>query len=115
MKHHSFITGWNQEKGSQGETGDQATPDTATVQSVAALEQRLHELQIRQRELELENEQLRESRAGLETALACCVERYDFAPVGYFSLDRDGVMTNITWSAPACWDRSVLASMDSVS
>ncbi|WP_295434112.1 PAS domain S-box protein [uncultured Thiodictyon sp.] len=45
-------------------------PDTTAVQSVGDLERLVHELQARRRGLEIENEQLRESRANLEAALA---------------------------------------------
>ena len=44
-------------------------PDTTAVQSVGDLERLVHELQVRQHGLEIENEQLRESRANLEAAL----------------------------------------------
>jgi len=45
-------------------------PDTTAVQSVGDLERLVHELEVRRHGLEIENEQLRESRANLEAALA---------------------------------------------
>ena len=50
----------------------------------------LHELQVHQIELELQNEELRNSRVELETVAACYTDLYDFAPVGYFTLQRSG-------------------------
>jgi len=53
----------------------------------------LHELQVHQIELEMQNEELRSSRAQLETAVAGYTNLYDFAPAGYFTLDRNGEIT----------------------
>ena len=50
----------------------------------------LHELQVHQVELDLQQEQLEQGRDELSHALDRYVERYDFAPVGYFAVDRDG-------------------------
>ncbi len=52
----------------------------------------LHELQVHQVELDLQHEQLEQSRVDLAHALDRYVERYDFAPVGYFTVDRDGMI-----------------------
>ncbi|RSZ59709.1 PAS domain S-box protein [Massilia atriviolacea] len=50
----------------------------------------VHELQVHQVELELQNEQLEAARAWIEAALASYIELFDFAPVAYFTLDRAG-------------------------
>ncbi len=50
----------------------------------------LHELQVHQIELEMQNEELMQARAESEAALNQYVDLYDFAPVGYFTLARDG-------------------------
>lgn len=54
----------------------------------------LHELQVHQVELELQNEELRQSRQAAERALAQYTELYEFSPVGYFTFDRTGVILN---------------------
>ncbi len=59
----------------------------------------MHELQVHQIELEMQNSELRDVRAELETALALYTNLYDFAPVGYFTLDRDGVIHQINLAA----------------
>jgi PAS domain S-box-containing protein len=48
----------------------------------------LHELQVHQVELDLQAQELRESRAELESALRRQIELYDFQPVGCFSIDQ---------------------------
>lgn len=50
----------------------------------------LHELQVHQVELDLQHEQLERSQDRLNLALERYVERFDFAPVGYLAVDRDG-------------------------
>lgn len=47
----------------------------------------LHELQVHQVELEVQQEELRNSRADLEAALGRQIELYDRAPFGYLTLD----------------------------
>lgn len=52
----------------------------------------LHELQVHQVELELQDEELRSSRGELEAALARQIQLYDFASVGLFTVDLGTVM-----------------------
>jgi PAS domain S-box-containing protein len=52
----------------------------------------VHELQVHQLELEMQNEELRRSRAEVEAGLQRYTELYDFAPVGYVTLGRDGAI-----------------------
>jgi len=71
-------------------------PDTAS----AALKL-LHELQVHQVELDLQYEQLQQSRDELSHALDRYVERYDFAPIGLVAVDREGKITDGNLAAAA--------------
>ena len=61
----------------------------------------LHELQVHQVELDLQYEHLEQSRDELSHALDRYVERYDFAPVGYFAVDQDGKIVEGNLAAAA--------------
>src|SRR5664280_596326 len=50
----------------------------------------LHDLQVHQIELEMQNEELIAANEAAETALRKYTMLYDFAPMGYFTLDPDG-------------------------
>lgn len=73
-------------------------------------ERQLHELEVHQIELELQNAELQKARNGLEVALEKYTDLYDFAPVGYFSIDESGVVleANLTSTALLGVERSRL-------
>lgn len=58
----------------------------------------LHELQVHQIELEMQNAELRQARDELEMVLGKYTDLYDFAPVGYFTLDRNGAIRAVNLS-----------------
>jgi len=55
----------------------------------------LHELQVHQVELDLQEEELRRSVAELEAALYRQVQLYDFAPAGCFTVDRATTLSEL--------------------
>jgi two-component system, cell cycle sensor histidine kinase and response regulator CckA len=52
----------------------------------------IHELQVHQIELEMQNGELQKARGEMEAALEKYTDLYDFAPVGYLTLDREGAI-----------------------
>jgi PAS domain S-box-containing protein len=70
----------------------------------------LHELQVHQVELEMQNAELRQARDKLEKALENYTELYDFAPVGYFTFDHEGAVhaANFTGSTLLGVERALL-------
>jgi putative nucleotidyltransferase with HDIG domain/PAS domain S-box-containing protein len=55
----------------------------------------LHELEVHQIELEMLNAELSRSREEAETALEKYTDLYDFAPVGYVTLDRNRAISSV--------------------
>jgi hypothetical protein len=58
----------------------------------------LHELQVHQIELEMQNEELRQAYETAEAALKKYTMLYDFAPMGYFTLDSDGSICELNFT-----------------
>jgi PAS domain S-box-containing protein len=59
----------------------------------------LHELQVHQIELEMQNAELRQAREVEAAALEQYTDLYEFAPVGYFTLDREGTISRVNFTA----------------
>ena len=55
----------------------------------------VHELQVHQIELEMQSEELWQSRAEAEAGPEHYTELYDFAPLGYLTLGRDGAISKV--------------------
>ena len=74
----------------------------------------LHELQVHQVELDLQEEELRRSVAELEAALFRQVQLYDSAPAGCFTVDRSTVLCelNRTGARLLGFDRDALLGRD---
>jgi len=58
----------------------------------------LHELQVHQIELEMQNEELRQAYETSEIALKKYTMLYDFAPMGYFTLNADGIISDLNFT-----------------
>jgi len=69
-----------------------------------------HELEVHQIELEMQNEELRRARDIAEKLFQKLTTIYDFAPVGYFTLDNLGVISELNLSGARIldMDRSAL-------
>ena len=68
------------------EPPDRAPPSPEETQRT------LHELHLHQIELEMQNEELRRAQLELEAAKARYFELYELAPVGYCTVDEEGVI-----------------------
>ena len=69
-----------------------------------------HELEVHQIELEMQNAELHEARNRVEIVMENYTDLYDFAPVGYFSVDDQGLIleANLTGAALLGIERSRL-------
>lgn len=69
-----------------------------------AIEILLEDLWIRQTELELQNQQLRQMQETIEESRRQYTDLYDYAPVGYFTLDANGVILKANLRAASMLD-----------
>jgi PAS domain S-box-containing protein len=68
------------------------TSDLQSPRSEEATQRLVHELEVHQIELEMQNEELCRAREELEVSRNKYAELYDFAPVGYFTFDALGLI-----------------------
>ncbi len=69
----------------------QKAQDTAGMETFALA----HEQQVHQTKLEMQDEELKHAHAEAEDALNKYTELYDFAPAGYFTLDKYGILIEV--------------------
>jgi PAS domain S-box-containing protein len=74
---------------------------TNEQKSIVDIQRVVHELQVHQVELEMQNLELRGARDRMETLAEKYTDLYDFAPVGYFSIDATGRILEANLSAAA--------------
>ena len=84
--------------------------ESGLARTVSDQQKLLHELQVHQLELEMQNAELHRAEGEAEAARARYVDLYDFAPVGYLTLTRNGAISavNLTGAALLGIERSRL-------
>jgi PAS domain S-box-containing protein len=99
----------DQRKGPRSKAGDQLRKGSGS-RSAADTLRMLHELEVHQIELEMQNAELHKARDEMEAVLERYTDLYDFAPVGYLSIDAEGLIleVNLTGAALLGVERSRL-------
>lgn len=77
--------------------GARRSANPSSTRAITPLESRqlVHELQVHQIELEMQNEELQRARIEVEEGLSRYTDLYEFAPVGYLTLKRDGEIRQV--------------------
>jgi PAS domain S-box-containing protein len=85
-------------------------PDSLTAQTPEAIRHMVHELQVHQIELEMQNEELRTAQNQIEAARLRYFDLYDLAPVGYCTISEKGITleTNLTFATMLDKDRRAM-------
>ena len=87
--------------GAKAAVGREQAPASGDKATDSRFERLVHELRVHQVELELQNEELRDSRERAEAASSRYRDLYDHAPVAYLSVDRNGTIRGANVAAVA--------------
>lgn len=78
-----------------------STSASTTHSATHPADELLHELQVHQIELEMQNEELRQACAALAASRDRYVSLYELAPIGYFTINAEGLIADINLKAAA--------------
>ena len=94
-------------KRAEEKIGDFTSPEDLSFEDTKRL---VHELKVHQIELEMQNEALRQAQIELMKTYEKYIDLYDFAPVGYLSLDENGTIleANLTMAKQLGIERASL-------
>lgn len=92
---HRSVTRLRTEAEARLSSGQEASRPAAPADPVRLV----HELQVHQIELELQNEELGRSYAEMSALRDKYVDLYDFAPVGYFTVKQTGTIAELNLAA----------------
>ena len=92
---------------------EQQASDHSAISTPEEMPRLVHELQVHQVELEMQQEELARTRMDLEDSLGKYTELYEFAPSGYLTLGRDSTIqqANLTATKLLGVDRNRLQGM----
>jgi PAS domain S-box-containing protein len=83
-----------------------AISSNTNIESPETMQKLVHQLQVHQIELEMQNEELRRTQWELETARLRYFDLYDLAPVGYCTLSEEGLILEANLMAATLFDCS---------
>ncbi|MFH0736236.1 MAG: PAS domain-containing protein [bacterium] len=84
-----------------GEKTIDSNSNISIAEKLEDVQKLVHLLQIHQIELEHQNQELRIAQAELEVSRNKYVNLFDFAPIPYFTLNKDGIIKEVNLSASA--------------
>jgi len=101
---------WDQNKNAKDENSKSALRDAAESKLSVSLRKKsglqkksideiIHELEVHQIELEMQNNELKDTLSALEEAKERYMRLYNFAPVGYISINKSGVVMEANLTA----------------